>query len=720
MNALTDKSIALMREANDFFTQQEPLSASLKYHEALHTAPTNAVALHNLAALRMSADSPAQRMSGLFLLKAAASLLKSDQYHADFAIALYNIGKPKLALRYIDLIQPGLDNPASLEPLKTQIASKANLNRSALKSFLARKPVITPLSELNKLAQRGEFDRIIALFENQLFQDIADFQVWRLLAHAYRMTTHVYQAQGAALAAMALAPDDVDLHILNIELITFSGLNYLAAASAKCSLQRIPSDTRLMTAASYALSADDQPDKAVSLYETASDTARQDPRFRLSYANSLSDMDRHKEAQHAVLELAREHPTDETILLSALRILNKPGAGAQMKQVIDIMDENDVQTTHVAGHFFRAMMHNYLGETDKALAIVERSFDPDAPVSSEQANFAMIAGKLYDKNGQYDKAFDLYKLGNALHAQMAVKTGRLSPASYPAVVKSLRNDLLSRGSDSLEDHTVNSASHAPKIVFMYSFPRSGTTLLDTIFRTHSKIEVLEEQPVIRETLLDARFKDKPRQSSADMDGVIQAFYRTDPELLQKLYFKNLVKFGRYELDPEITYVDKMPLNTPYAALIKYMFPDAKHVFSLRDPADVITSCFAQNFVMNHAMYHFTSIERAVALYDQVMSFWVKAEEILDLDVSYVRYEDLITDLQGVVQPVVEGLGLPWEDGLVDFWKTAREREVIRTASADQVIQKLYTTSKGRWTRYSALTNGALDALEPWRKHFGYA
>ncbi|WP_439635710.1 sulfotransferase [Oceanicaulis sp.] len=659
-------------------------------------------------------------MSGLFLFKVAATLLKTDQYRADFAIALYNIGKPKLALRYIHLIQPHLDNPTSLDPLKKQIAEKANLSRSALTAFLARKPVVTPLEELNALAQSGQFERIISLVENQLFQDMPDPRIWRILAQAYRMTTQVHQAQGAALAAMALAPDDVSLHILNIELLSFGGLNYLAAASAKRSLQRIPSDTRLLTTASYAFAADSRADEAIALFESADAEARKDRRFRFAYANALSDMDLHTQAQSVVLELARQNPTDEETLLNALRILNKPGGGTQMKQVIDIMDENGVKTTRVAGHFFRAMMHNNLGETDKALAILESHFDPDELASDDQANFAMIAGRLYDKVGEYDKAFEKYQFGNELHAQMAVKTGRLSPANYPARVKALTDDLLSKASDSLGAHTVKSPTDAPQVAFIYSFPRSGTTLLDTIFRTHSKIEVLEELPVIRDTLLDARFRDQPVQNGAKTEDLLRAFYDTDPELLQQFYFNNLAKYARTELDPQITYVDKMPLNTPYARLIKYMFPDAKHIFSLRDPADVVTSCFAQNFLMNDAMYHFTSIERAVALYDQIMSYWVKAEEILDIDVSYVRYEDLVTDLQKVVQPIVEGLGLPWEDGLVDFWKTAREREVIRTASADQVIQKLYTTSQGRWTRYSALTDGALAPLEPWRKHFGYA
>ena len=720
MNALTDQSVELMREANKFFMQQEPLTASKKYHEALHLAPSNAVALYNLAALQMASNSPPQKMSGLFLFNVAASILKTDQYRAGYALALYNIGKPKLALRYLDRVQSKLQAPASIESLKAQIADKLNLSGNALKRFMARKSPILNLAEYSALAQNGQYERIISLFETQMSHEVEDHRVWRILAHAYRMTTRTHQAQGAALAAMSLAPDNVDLHILNIELLTFGGLNYLAAASARRSLQRLPADTGLQTAASFAYIADFRPDEAVTLFESASAEARQDLRFRFAYANALSDKGQHSLAQTVVLDIARENPTDEAALLGSLRILNKPGAGAQMQQVFAIMDENNVQVTHIAGHFFRAMMHNDLGETEKAIDILERHFDPDAPASDDQANFAMIAGRIYDKVGEYDKAFEMYALGNSQHAQMAVKTGRLSPANYPARVKAMRDDLLSKTSESLGAHTVQNQPGKPQVAFMYSFPRSGTTLLDTIFRTHSQIEVIEEQPTIRDTLLDARFGDKTPQNGAKMEDLLRAFYETDPETLQGFYYKNLAKHGRTELDPQLTYIDKMPLNTPYVRLIKYMFPDAKHVFALRDPADVITSCFAQNFVLNDAMYHFTSIERAVAVYDQVMSFWVKAEEILDLDVTYVRYEELITDLQGVVQPVVEGLGLSWEDGLVDFWKTAREREVIRTASADQVIQKLYTTSKGRWTRYSALNDGALDSLEPWRKHFGYA
>ena len=41
-----------------------------------------------------------------------------------------------------------------------------------------------------------------------------------------------------------------------------------------------------------------------------------------------------------------------------------------------------------------------------------------------------------------------------------------------------------------------------ELVFLVGFPRSGTTLLDTILRTHSKITVLEEKPYLLEARHD--------------------------------------------------------------------------------------------------------------------------------------------------------------------------------------------------------------------------
>lgn len=720
MSALLDQSVALVREANTLLSAGQHTQASLKYQESLSLHPENAVALHNLAALQMGANSRPQRISGLYLCHAAATLLGSDQYMADYAMALTHLGMGKIALRYLHKMRKRFQQKEALDRLQSGISSTLGLTKASLKAVVNRKSVDASFDKLSKLHETGQTTLLIETFHKSLDNPVRDWRIWHLLANSHRQATEAHQALGAARAAQSLNANDAKLHVISIELMTFGGLHYLANACAKKSLTRVGDNPELLATAAYAAAQDNEPQAALSLYEQAPEASKQDVRFSFAYANALSEADRQADAAEVALQLAKAHPKDEPVLLGALRILNKPGSGALMKEVFDILDSHGVEITHPAGHFFRALMHQDLGEHAEALDVVKAHFDANAPQTDEQANFAMVAGKLYDKVKAYDEAFAMYELGNRIHGDLSVRLGRISPTAYPSRVKMLLEDLLSKADEGLSEHTVTSPEGAPKVAFMYGFPRSGTTLLDTIFRTHSSIEVLEEQPTIRDTLLDAHFGDAPHQHGISWTDLLESFYNTEPEELQRLYLKNLERLHGAPLNSDTLYIDKMPLNTPFARLIKYMFPDSKVIFSVRDPADVVTSCFFQNFLLNDGMYHFTSVEKAIALYDQVMSFWVKAEEILDLDVTYVRYEELVTDLQGVVQPVIEHLGLPWEDSLVDFWKTAREREVIRTASADQVTQKLYTTSKGRWTRYSALNSGALAPLDPWRKHFGYA
>ena len=102
MTAILDRSTELTREANALLGQKDLVNASLKYIEGLSLYPKNAVALHNLAALQISTGQPAMIMGALYQLNAAASLLKSDQYRADYALALAQSGHGRMALKYLN------------------------------------------------------------------------------------------------------------------------------------------------------------------------------------------------------------------------------------------------------------------------------------------------------------------------------------------------------------------------------------------------------------------------------------------------------------------------------------------------------------------------------------------------------------------------------------------------------------------------------------------
>ena len=96
-----------------------------------------------------------------------------------------------------------------------------------------------------------------------------------------------------------------------------------------------------------------------------------------------------------------------------------------------------------------------------------------------------------------------------------------------------------------------------------------------------------------------------------------------------------------------------------------------------------------------------------------------ALSIFPLQVHTVRYEDMVDDLEGEMRPLLDFLGLEWDERVLDHQKTATERGYIRTPSYAQVTEKIYKRASGRWTRYRKHMEGVLPILAPWVEEFGY-
>jgi len=236
-------------------------------------------------------------------------------------------------------------------------------------------------------------------------------------------------------------------------------------------------------------------------------------------------------------------------------------------------------------------------------------------------------------------------------------------------------------------------------------------LLDTILRSHPKVEVLEEKPVVD---IFIRSLDKEINNDLNNLGKIDS---SSVEKLRQIYFDNRNKYINF--DSKKIYIDKMPLNLIHVGEIVRIFPGAKFIFAIRNPYDVILSCFMQQFSPNDAMANLTNFDDATNLYDLVMNLWFKYNEILSIKVQIVRYENVVENFNESINNLLNFLGLEWDDKVKEYYKTAENRGMINTPSYNQVNMPLYNKSINRWKNYENKFLDNKKILNKWTKKFDY-
>ena len=339
--------------------------------------------------------------------------------------------------------------------------------------------------------------------------------------------------------------------------------------------------------------------------------------------------------------------------------------------------------------FLRAWLLRRQGRFAEALPLAEA-----APDSIEPARRAQLLGEIYDRLGDAPRAF----------AAFAAMNRAAEAAAPPSDRAAYRKEISARAARLTSWSPSPVAAAPPAPAFILGFPRSGTTLLDTLLLNLKQLHLLEEVPV-----LDA---------VAGAEDCAAAMTSDEANALRARYFETLAMLSPPAPGQQV--IDKFPLHMARAPLIHRLFPDAKIVFVARHPCDAVLSCFMANFQLNRAMHAFTDIGEAARTYDAVMQAWTKARGLLPLDVHEVRYERMVADLEGEMRPLLGFLGLAWDESVLDNRGAARSRDYVATASYAQVGEPIYARAAGRWQRYRDQLAEVLPILAPWAEHLGYS
>ncbi|MEO7149985.1 MAG: sulfotransferase [Rhodanobacteraceae bacterium] len=248
-------------------------------------------------------------------------------------------------------------------------------------------------------------------------------------------------------------------------------------------------------------------------------------------------------------------------------------------------------------------------------------------------------------------------------------------------------------------------------IFVVGFPRSGTTMLEQMLDAHPGMISMDERPFVQRVV--ERMQSMGLQYPEQLGGLDTA----QCDMLRSAYWKEVATV--VQLQPGQRLVDKNPLSMLRVPLITRLFPNAKIIFVVRHPCDVVLSCYMQHFNAPAFAALCSSLPRLANGYAHAMRFWFKQTEILKPHLFEWRYESAIDDFEGNVDRLGRFLELDDATPLHHFSEHARNKGYIGTPSYAQVIQPIYKASKGRWQRYREYFVPILPLLEPAMKHWGY-
>tara|TARA_B100000029_G_C17603126_1_gene966452 strand:+ start:1507 stop:3222 length:1716 start_codon:yes stop_codon:yes gene_type:complete len=318
-----------------------------------------------------------------------------------------------------------------------------------------------------------------------------------------------------------------------------------------------------------------------------------------------------------------------------------------------------------------------------------------------------LLGKNYDKLKKYNQAFNSFTIRNDKILNLETNQ-RFDKNILIDLIKVYENYFVKKNIQKYNFIKIKDEFIDP--IFLIGFPRSGTTLLDTILRSHSKTIVLEEKPYI------SNIRDEFFKLNNNLISSLENINSNQINNIRQNYFNN-IGVPNKSFSSNII-IDKLPLNIIEIGFIKRIFPNSKFILMMRHPCDCVLSCFITDFSINEAMIHFLNINDTVNFYSSVFKLWQHLKKNLDIKFHMVKYEELINDFDKTINYLLKFLEIEWEETLKDFNQTALKRQRINTPSYDQVIRPLNTDSIDRWKNYEEM-HKIKNKLDEWIKHFNY-
>ncbi len=450
------------------------------------------------------------------------------------------------------------------------------------------------------------------------------------------------------------------------------------------------------------------------------------PDFRMAWADLVTVQYEQEKSEDAIESAKRLIKLEPRVVNGHLLLASAYASSGHHQEALESYDNAlEIVPDHVAALCGKGNLCRTIGDGDGAIAAYRRSIkanpmhaeaywslanlktfrfeDPEVddmmalvgderipPEGQVQLNNAL--GLEFDGRKEYDRAFEFIDRGNKLRREREfydrVQNEEMVDASIEAFTQQF-----------LEDNTGH-GDPEPAPIFIVGLPRSGSTLIEQILSSHSKVDGTHELRDLALTIssspeLSGRGAKYP-ESVANIDG--DGFKRLGSEYIERT---------RRHRGGCPNFTDKNPNNHVHVGFLHLILPNAKIINARRHPLDSCFGSYKQLFAEGQPFsYDLVELGEHYLQYQRLMDHW---HEALPGKVLDVQYEEVVADLEGQVKRILEYCELGWDDACLRFHETSRP---VKSASSEQVRQPIYRSAVNTWRHYEPHLGSLIEVLEP--------
>ncbi|MCB6177783.1 sulfotransferase [Rhodobacter sp. Har01] len=343
-----------------------------------------------------------------------------------------------------------------------------------------------------------------------------------------------------------------------------------------------------------------------------------------------------------------------------------------------------------AGEPYRLYYASHKARADEPmLAQMQARFaDPATPDRDRMALGFALAKALEDVK-DHARVFDYLDPANALMRKL-----------HPYDIAE-REDQVSRLIEAMEGmdwegtRVPDPTAAAP--IFVTGMPRSGTTLVEQIIASHSRVTGAGE-------LADGTVSALRLLVGGSGGGFRRAPGIPPADFARLGYDYAAMIRSRFPQADRIT--DKSIQTYLTLGLARLAMPKARFIVVRRDPRDTLLSIYKNVFPEGTHLYAYDQVDlaRTYSTFVRMVDFW---RARVPGWFHEIQYEDLVADPEPQSRALIAACGLDWEEACLNFHQNTRK---VETLSVWQVRQPISSGSVRAWERYADRLAPMIDRL----------